>query len=161
MAHSLEVRVPSLDVVLAEFAYGLPGESKLGAGSTPRSAEAKRVLIHAVRDLIPDWTYRKSKRGFSFPFDEWLRGPLGLLAEETLGGAVFRESGLVDGGEAIRVWREFQAGRRVHWSRVWSLLVVALWWNGHRAQAVRAASHGNVRRPWPANYGATTCVGGG
>jgi asparagine synthase (glutamine-hydrolysing) len=127
MAHSLEVRVPFLDVDLAEFTYGLPAESKLGKPAGGTGIAGKRVLLRAIGDLIPDWTWRKPKRGFTLPFGEWLRGPLRPLVEETLGDSGFRGCGWIDTQEADREWRQLLKNPNAHWSGVWTVLMLALW----------------------------------
>jgi asparagine synthase (glutamine-hydrolysing) len=127
MAHSLEVRVPFLDVALAEFVFGLPGDSKLGEPMKGARIIGKRILIQAVGDLIPDWTWRKPKRGFTLPFGEWLRGPLRPLVEDALGDSAFRTSGWIDAGAVDREWRSFLQNPAGHWSRVWTVLMLALW----------------------------------
>jgi asparagine synthase (glutamine-hydrolysing) len=144
MAHSLEVRVPFLDVELAEFAYGLPGASKIAPEGPEGMPRGKRVLVQAVKDLIPEWTYRRPKRGFSMPFGEWLRGPLRGLAEDVLADRSFRSSGLLDDREIDRVWKRFRAGGHDHWTRVWSLMVLALWWRGVRSGGPGSARAGEM-----------------
>ena len=161
MAHSLEVRVPFLDVEVAEFAFGLPGASKLGPLKGDRMPSGKRVLIEAVRDLIPEWTYRKPKRGFSMPFAEWLRGPLRPLAEATLVDATFRSAGLLDVREMDRIWKGFKTGGRVHWTRVWSLLMLVLWWRGLREHASMAARGSRARLPSRPAEGSVARIAGG
>jgi asparagine synthase (glutamine-hydrolysing) len=127
MAHSLEVRVPFLDVRLAEFVFGLAQDSKLGDAMNGARIIGKKILLQAVGDLIPDWTWRKPKRGFTLPFGEWLRGPLRPLVEDALGDGAFRTSGWIDAGEADREWRGFQENPEAPWSRVWTTLMLALW----------------------------------
>jgi asparagine synthase (glutamine-hydrolysing) len=143
MAHSLEVRVPLLDVEVSEYAYGLPAESKLRLGAPRGSLTGKRVLIDAVRDVIPEWVWRKPKRGFSMPFGEWLRGPVRELAEETLRDREFRQQGWIDDREAEREWRRFLDDRTAHWGGVWTVMMLALWWrHGLRGTAARPGRAG-------------------
>ncbi|HKQ97115.1 MAG TPA: asparagine synthase (glutamine-hydrolyzing), partial [Candidatus Polarisedimenticolia bacterium] len=87
MAHSLEVRVPLLDVDLTEFAFGLPAASHLGAPDPTAGFTGKRVFVRALRGLIPEWTWRKPKRGFTLPFGTWLRGPMRGLADDVIGSS--------------------------------------------------------------------------
>ena len=67
MAHSLEVRVPFLDHPLVEFVTGLPQKAKL------RKGIPKALLVSALEDILPDEVVRQTKRGFTFPWAEWLR----------------------------------------------------------------------------------------
>jgi asparagine synthase (glutamine-hydrolysing) len=141
MAHSLEVRVPLLDVDVAEFAFGLPAESKIGPPGPGEPATAKRVLLRAVGDLIPDWTWRKPKQGFTLPFGEWLRGPLRPLAEDAYGDPAFASLGWVDAAAARREWRRFLNDPSAHWSVVWTTLMLALWSRSAVAPAPDNESH--------------------
>lgn len=143
MAHSLEVRVPLLDIEVSEYAYGLPADSKLLPGAPRGALPGKRVLIDAVRDVIPDWVWRKPKRGFSMPFGEWLRGPVRDLAEETLWDREFRQQGWIDGREAEREWRRFLDDHTAHWGGVWTVMMLALWWrHGLMGTAARSGRTG-------------------
>src|SRR5207237_215945 len=89
MAASLEGRAPFLDHHLVEFACRLPVDLKL------RGAATKRVLRHAVHDLVPPAIRRRVKRGLTVPLATWLAGPLLPFARDTLARldpAVFRPS---------------------------------------------------------------------
>src|SRR2546421_1824347 len=37
---------------------------------------AKALLVEAMGDLLPSEVVQQTKRGFTFPWQEWLRGPL-------------------------------------------------------------------------------------
>jgi len=127
MEHSLEVRVPLLDVEVAEFAFGLPAASKLGPVEPGGATVGKRVFLRAVSDFIPDWTWRKPKRGFTLPFGEWLRGPIRPLAEDALGDSAFAGLGWVDAAAVDLESPHFLHDRSAHWSVVWTTLMLALW----------------------------------
>src|SRR5262245_46881921 len=142
MAHSLEIRVPLLDVDLAEYVYGLPPDAKLAPASKGAVLAGKRILIDALRDVVPEWTWRKKKRGFTLPFDEWLRGPLRGLVDDILIDPGFRWDGLVDESEVKREWRTFLAQPNTPWGGVWTTLMLKLWWYDalrRRASAAPAA----------------------
>lgn len=65
MRHSIEVRVPFLDVPLVEYLASLPEALKFG--SFP-----KELLISAMGDDLPREVYDRPKMGFTFPFAEWI-----------------------------------------------------------------------------------------
>ncbi len=67
MAHGLEVRSPFLDRELVEYALCLPDSTKL------RGISLKRVLKHAVADLLPHEILHRPKHGFGIPLDRWFR----------------------------------------------------------------------------------------
>lgn len=132
MRHSLEVRVPFLDTPLVESVMALSQSAKY------RPTQPKALLIDAVRDLLPGEILRQKKRTFTFPWENWLRGPLGNRIASGLGEwspALEPHFGrnLVQG-----VWKDFQRGR-TSWSRPWSLYVLNEWVKRH-LQAESAAS---------------------
>jgi len=149
MAHSLEIRVPLLDVDLAEYVYGLPQDAKLAPASTGAAPAGKRILIDALRDVLPEWTWRKPKRGFTLPFGEWLRGPMRGLVDDILIDPGFRGDGLLDEIEVQREWRTFLAGQGTHWSVVWTTLMLKLWWYDalRRRSSTPAPAARNVESP--------------
>ena len=70
MAHGLEVRLPLLDHKLVEQVLPLPGQWKR---PDPRM---KPLLVDAAGPRLPREVYTSTKRGFTFPWDAWLRGAL-------------------------------------------------------------------------------------
>jgi asparagine synthase (glutamine-hydrolysing) len=124
MAHSLEVRVPFLDHPLVEFVTHLPQAEKL------RKGIPKALLIEALRDLLPSEVVGQKKRGFTFPWAEWLRGPLKSRVENGLSelSPALRE--VLDAKETRRVWQDYLEGK-TSWSRPWSLYVLNEWAKAH------------------------------
>lgn len=120
MYHSLEVRVPFLDAPLAEYLLALPESAK------KNTAQPKSLLIEALGDALPQEIVNQSKRTFTFPWENWLRGSLGKRVAAGLADwAPALESSL--GHEAAQsVWKDFLAGR-TSWSRPWSLYVLNEW----------------------------------
>jgi asparagine synthase (glutamine-hydrolysing) len=73
--------------------------------------------------------------GFSFPFKEWLRGPLAPLVERTfLDSALFADR-WVDGRLARRLLREHRLGLADHAPRVWMLFSLCRWYDRWIARA--------------------------
>lgn len=70
MAHSLELRVPFLDVAVFEVAARLPVEFRVGRGTT------KLALREAARGLLPDEVVTRPKLGFPIPVREWIAADL-------------------------------------------------------------------------------------
>jgi asparagine synthase (glutamine-hydrolysing) len=120
MANSLEVRVPLLDHRLTEQALLLPGRWKVAG------RQRKPLLVSAVGKSLPASILEQPKRGFEFPWKQWLRGELRGSVDQALAepGPVL-ESALQ--WPAVRqIWNEFLGGRR-HWSRVWMFYVLRQW----------------------------------
>jgi len=129
MAHGLEVRVPLLDHRLAEKLFAFPGLTKLD-DSTP-----KPLLVSATHGALPDEIVHRQKRGFTLPFEHWLKDELHTEIESGLqrmtGGAldsVFNKNWLQ------QVWKDFQQGS-TSWSRPWSLYVLQRWCEIHQLVA--------------------------
>ncbi|SDJ71331.1 asparagine synthase (glutamine-hydrolysing) [Bradyrhizobium lablabi] len=134
MTNSLEVRVPFLDVEIADIAFSLPRDSKIAPSHTPLAIGAsynesgvKRVLIDVAREFLPaDFFSRRGKRGFSLPFGDWMRGPLRGILEDTLSDDVVRRRGLFDPAVVEKIKLQFLDGHRA-WNGPWLLMVVELW----------------------------------
>ena len=78
MAHSIEVRVPFVDTILSDSLAGLLDADRyfpLGQ---------KQLLRRQTRKVLPDSFFARPKRGFEFPMDSWMRGPLRSLIEARL-----------------------------------------------------------------------------
>jgi asparagine synthase (glutamine-hydrolysing) len=141
MAHGLEIRVPYLDPVVAEFARALPLRARLAGRQT------KRVLRAALAPLLPHEVVRGPKRGFVTPAAAWLRGPLLPLAADVLSEATLRRQGLVDPAAAAALF-DRHVRRREDVSRgLWALLALTLW---HDAVLGRPAVADALEPPRPA-----------
>ena len=124
MAHSLEVRVPFLDHPLVEFVTSLPREMKL------RKGVPKALLVAALGDLLPSEVVNHKKRGFTFPWAEWLRGPLKDRIEDGLAELSPALQEALDAESARGIWRSYLDGK-TSWSRPWSLYVLNEWVKAH------------------------------
>ncbi len=129
MAHSLELRVPFLDPVVAELALALP------TGMKVRGLASKRLLRRAVAPLVPRAIARGPKRGFSIPAAEWLRGELEPFAREVLSPERVRRQGLL-APAAVTAVLDAHVARRADLSRqLWGLMSLSLWLDGAGAGA--------------------------
>jgi asparagine synthase (glutamine-hydrolysing) len=121
MANSLECRAPFLDYKLIEFAAGLPGHYKLsGAG------RHKHILKEAFKDWLPAGFMDRPKKGFSVPLSRWLKDDLADMLRDTLVDkrtlAPWFRQDVVE-----HTVNEHLSGRGSHSTRLWPLLVLALW----------------------------------
>ena len=131
MSHSLEVRVPYLDPVLADLALSLPDETKLnpeaaGSQGTYRATGAKRILIDVGRPLLPKDFDVQPKRGFAMPFDNWLKGPLRDIFLETLSETSVRKRGWFYPAAVNDLKEDFLDGRG-SWAQPWLIMMTELW----------------------------------
>ena len=119
MAHGLEVRSPFLDTELIEFAARLPPHLKV------RGLSLKRVLKHAVSDLLPAEILQRPKRGFGVPLDRWFREDLESYTQGMLGpGARLREHIRPEALDALL--EEHRSGASRHGHALWTLLTLEL-----------------------------------
>jgi asparagine synthase (glutamine-hydrolysing) len=119
MAHGLELRVPFLDRSLVEACFRIPGKQKL-EGNSP-----KALLLGNLGIQLPKEIVNRPKRGFTLPFERWLRGEMKSIVEDTL--LKNNWDRLSISAKAVHnVWNRFQAGE-TSWSRPWSLFVLARW----------------------------------
>jgi asparagine synthase (glutamine-hydrolysing) len=129
MAHSLEIRAPLVDVAVARFAQRCPPALKLAVDG--RGVMSKRVLIEAIRDVLPSAVMKRRKRGFTLPYAQWLRGPMRELLFDTIHPAAVRRRGIVD---HIAVGDLFEQAARgdesALYPKLWSLLTLELWHRG-------------------------------
>ncbi len=116
MAHSIELRVPFVDVPLISWLWRQPATWRT------EPPILKTALLDATRDLLPPGLADRPKQGFTLPFSEWMRKELRPFLEETFSPASVAGSGLF-ATPAVQVhWRGFVEGRDPRaWSRVWSL----------------------------------------
>lgn len=137
MSHSLEIRVPYLDPVIADIAMSLPDQVKLGslsdfsnfgeavAGSY-RATGSKRILLDIGKKFLPADFDLTPKRGFGMPFGDWLRGPLRDVLEDTLSVDAVRPRGLLDPAAVTAVKNDFQKNSGP-WYKPWLLMMLELW----------------------------------
>jgi asparagine synthase (glutamine-hydrolysing) len=121
MAHSLEVRVPFLDPVVADLAFSTASRHKV------QGLRKKRLLREAFRPLVPEEILHGRKRGFSMPLSAWLRGELAGFARETLAPERLRAHGLLEPAPVMRLLDEHVTRRADRSRQLWSLLVLTLW----------------------------------
>jgi asparagine synthase (glutamine-hydrolysing) len=122
MACSLEVRVPLLNLELAQLAARLPIELKL------RGLTRKYLLRRAVAGRLPPEIIRRAKKGFSFPVARWLRSELRGLVVDLLSEDRLRRQGLFDPTQVGQLLRDHFEGRADNRKTLWTLLVFQLWY---------------------------------
>ena len=135
MAHGLELRVPFLDRDLVAACFQIPGKDKL------RNGTPKPLLLDNLGIQLPNEIVHRPKRGFTLPFEHWLRGEMKPMVEKALSGGVALPSKTSYGRDAnsanddhpllnpnsVRdVWTRFLNGQ-TSWSRPWSLFVLSRW----------------------------------
>lgn len=67
MSQGVEIRVPFLDSNFVNLVMSISTEIKFNYD------QKKRLLIEAYKEQLPSETWNRSKMGFTFPFQEWMR----------------------------------------------------------------------------------------
>lgn len=121
MANSLEVRVPLLDHVLAQFVAQIPVVTRFSRW------RLKALLKETMADSLPREILRQRKHGFTIPLAAWFRGDLSSFATDVLVSKEARERGYLDVPAIELFLREHRRGTRNVGPAIWSLLMFELW----------------------------------
>ena len=103
MNWGLELRVPFVDQALLEAVAPIPSNIRL--------QEGKKLLTQAITE-VPDWVVNKPKKGFSFPFENWMDSEF---------GDYFQTSNM-----PLNI-------SLTSWYRRWSLAILKHWWESVRS----------------------------
>jgi asparagine synthase (glutamine-hydrolysing) len=103
MAHALELRLPFLERSVVEAA------ARAGAQFRAADPRPKPLLVDAAGPDLPALVRTGKKRGFTFPWNAWFRGPLREAARSRLAAAPFADLGL-EVGSPDRLWQTFARG---------------------------------------------------
>jgi asparagine synthase (glutamine-hydrolysing) len=121
MANSLEARSPFLDHHVIEFAASLPAALKL------RGRTTKYLLKKVLRKLVPVENLERRKQGFGVPIGHWFRGEMKGFLRATLLSEKHLRRGLFKPEAVRRLVDDHVAGRADHSHRLWTLLMLELW----------------------------------
>ncbi|WP_166240594.1 asparagine synthase (glutamine-hydrolyzing) [Paenibacillus turpanensis] len=122
MAHSLELRVPFLDVEMFDVARRIPASQRIADGTT------KAVFRKAMQGIVPDFIMNRPKLGFPVPLRDWVKGERGVQMFEQI-----QSSGIEDYfqmGYVRKMLENHREGRGDYARKLWVVYMFALW---HRA----------------------------
>jgi asparagine synthase (glutamine-hydrolysing) len=121
-AVAVEMRVPYLDLEVVTAAWQAAGRDQIAGG------RGKAILRRLLERLVPDVPHRRPKCGFTFPWNEWLRGPLKALVGDTLHTSTAYDMLGLDPRSGPQMFDRFLAvPGAVSWFEVWSLFVLLCW----------------------------------
>jgi len=109
MQHSLEVRTPLVDHVLIRSLLKVPSQFR-------QAGPAKKALRKSVQPELPEKYWNREKRGFTLPFDEWIRNR--SLALELPNHPILDASALADLERDVR-------NAQITWPRLWAIYTLA------------------------------------
>jgi asparagine synthase (glutamine-hydrolysing) len=141
MAHSVESRVPLLDLELVRFAARIPDHHRFGHGP-------KGLLKDALSGTLPERVLQKKKWGFTFDPVEQYRKDLRPLALEMLSADRLEKTGIFN-PKFVQAVLAAQPHQRLRWHyfMLWQMIGVEMWQeifpplqpvaaHGHAAQGV-------------------------
>jgi asparagine synthase (glutamine-hydrolysing) len=108
MAAPIEHRVPFLDHRLVEEVFALPDKWK-----TP-DPRPKPLLLDVAGDRVPSAVWQRAKRGFTFPWQQWLAhgGALHSVARDAANDTAKWRDLALDPGAVAHTWNRFERGDR-------------------------------------------------
>ena len=121
MSVSLEARSPFLDHRLMEFAASIPEKMKL------RRLTTKYLLKRVLKKIVPEQNLTRRKMGFGVPIGYWFRGAMQPFLRETLLSEKSFRRGLFKPDRVRGIIDEHVEHRMDHSHRLWSLLMLELW----------------------------------
>ena len=121
MAHSLELRVPFLDLRVWAIASKLPQALKVPPGSNV----TKWAMRQAVAQLVPPAIVNRPKLGFPVPTRVWLAGEMYQWARDILHNSGAGD--LLDLSYVEELLRDHKAGRADNSRKIWTVLVFCVW----------------------------------
>ena len=122
MAHSLEVRVPFLDIDLVTHAFSLRADYKL------RGRQTKLILKQALKNDLPSAILQRKKAGFAMPVAAWLQQDLKPWAQDLTDTSLIESTGVLDSAAVRRMTEEHLDRRADHRRSLWSVLAFLAWW---------------------------------
>lgn len=118
MAHSLEARVPFLDLNVINAATRLPEKLKL------LGLREKHALREAVKGKLP---ILRAKRPFRMPLDTFFRENIQEIADSVLSETCTRKAGFFNPSELDKIKRKHAQGDRHSGYKLFNLLAFEIW----------------------------------
>lgn len=119
MANSLELRVPFLDIKIAEFASKLPDRFKFRRGVT------KYLLRESVKGIVPEATRNRKKLGFPIPLRHWLTREKDGIYNRIISNSYIRKN--MNAVEIEKLIKDHVDGRSDSSRKIYLLLMLAIW----------------------------------
>ena len=122
MAHTMELRVPYMDIDLVNFAFSIPSRSKI------KGLSNKVPLRDAMKGKIPDEIRKRAKKGLNMPYQKWFKekGWRELL-HDSLQKENLEPLGIFDCDEVQTILREHVEGTHNNAHALWTMLNLILW----------------------------------
>lgn len=126
MAYSLEARVPYLDHRFLEITC------RLDPGLKQHGPTTKYILKKLAEKYLPFDIVHRPKQGFVFPLAEWLRTNLRDYCRNFLSPERVQRRGLLRPEVVAGLLNEHLSGRKNNSFRLWSFLILELWFDRYQ-----------------------------
>lgn len=121
MAHSLELRVPFLDIEVGKLAATLPDKFKWRGGVT------KYLLREAFKSVLPESTRNRKKLGFPTPVREWFTAERAWIPKLVLENEYVKSHFNIEMIEQL--FADHFAKKDDNSRKIYLLLILAIWYN--------------------------------
>jgi asparagine synthase (glutamine-hydrolysing) len=138
MAAEVEGRLPLVDYRLAEVVVGLRKHN------TDGGLGHKYWLIEALRGLVPEYVFRRRKRGFTPPWRQWIRAIRNAYAGDLSNGELVRQGILSPKGVRALSPATNLLGQQIPFAM--SALVLEQWARGMRKVQSRSSLYRTPER---------------
>jgi asparagine synthase (glutamine-hydrolysing) len=122
MAHSLEVRVPLLDLRLVEFMTPLPSYLKV------HNLTLKYLFKRIGQRLLPAEILKRPKAGLHVPIPRWIKTDLRDMVSRYLSVEAITEQGFFNPVTVNQMIEAHLQSRHDYSRNIWNLLVFSLWY---------------------------------
>ena len=129
--YGLEVFAPLMDVEVADLAFRLPLNCRVGVWQEAMPAQAKCLLKLAALDYFSPEFVLRPKMGFGVPIEHWLRKELKSMLWDLLLSGKSRQRGLFNMTVVEHMLHEHQKRIREWHYPLWALLMLELWFVEH------------------------------
>jgi asparagine synthase (glutamine-hydrolysing) len=120
MAHSLELRVPFLDINVFEVANKIPTNLKIANNTT------KYILRKAAESIVPDHVLTRRKLGFPVPIRHWLKHELYDWAIDLVNNS--NTDHLLNKKVILSLIEQHALGKLDNSRKIWTVLIFLLWY---------------------------------
>jgi asparagine synthase (glutamine-hydrolysing) len=129
MAHSLELRVPFLDIQVAKISSKIPDKLKY------KNKKTKYILRKAFENVLPKETAERKKLGFPTPLKIWLRENPAKIKEMILSNVYIKNH--MDTPYIEKLIENHTAGYAENSRKIYVLLMLALWYNVYIDKSIK------------------------
>jgi asparagine synthase (glutamine-hydrolysing) len=123
MWHSLEIRVPLLDIRVFRSVYALPPGQKFSL------FVKKAVLRKVARKFLPKKLFKAKKQGFESPMSTLLRTQLRSMTLRLLSRERIERQAIFDSGEVDKLVVEHMEGKAINSKIIFALLMFQVWYD--------------------------------